>query len=484
MQFTAGAGGETLTYSSIVPPDQNGLIDLGSSSKFFGYLYVTSVESSTVTSTDLEANSSIKCVGQGAYLSVEDDTSTNGKVQIISEDSTNFTGYLNFIKNDTRQMYFGFDNALQFENGSNFTIKSDAQTYLSFIHDAVSANRKINVNVDLIPTTNAYDLGSFTNRFVQIHGTTINAFSAVSTDLITPYAGGNSTAVQIDGDFLPINPNGGGSATRKLGNGANLWDEVYAQNTQIQTSDKNMKKDITPITNALDFVRKLKPVQYKWKKNSHGRTHTGFIAQDVLQANPLGLSDNWSGYVDTGHGLGLRYGEFISINTKAIQELDSKLTKLVSGISTGTKVDLSLHTPNEEIIERIEALENKKPLETVVEEYDDSELKEELKLLKTEIIDLKIENKKQEDCISQLIADNMNLTEKLNMLMERFDKFVNDKPNVEMKIIDDSDILLSEGGGEDHAEMIETRLYTLETKVTKLSNKQSKLVTAINKLKK
>jgi hypothetical protein len=69
------------------------------------------------------------------------------------------------------------------------------------------------------------------------------------------------------------------------------------------------------------------------------------------------------------------------------------------------------------------------------------------------------------------------------MLLERFEKYVNDKPNVEMKIEDNSDILLSENGP-DHMEQIEERLHSVEQKVTKLSNKQSKLVTAVNKLKK
>ena len=484
MRFINGAGGETNTYSSIVPNNSDGLLNLGSASKYFGYLYATTVNCSNVVANDLEATSSLLVRGNGSYAEIADDNANNGKVQIISENSTNFTGYLNFIKNDVRQMYFGYDNALQFENGSNFTIKSNAQTYLSFIHDAVSANRKININVDLIPSSNAYDLGSFTNRFVQIHGTTINASSTVSTDLIAPYAGGSSTAVQIDGDFLPINPAGGGSGTRSLGNGANLWSEVYASNTTIQTSDKNMKKDITPITNALQFVRKLEPVQYKWKKNSHGRTHTGFISQQVLECNPLGLGDNWSGYVDTGHGLGLRYGEFISINTKAIQELDSKLTKLVSGISTGTKVDLNYHTDSSELVERIEALENKKPLETVVEECDHSEIETAIEFLKSQ-------NNKQNDIIQELVAENQNLSSenkeiknKLDLLYEQVQKLLQDKLNVEMKIVDESDVLLSEGGGEDHAEMIELRLHTLETKLTKVENKQRKITTIVNKLNK
>ena len=53
-----------------------------------------------------------------------------------------------------------------------------------------------------------------------------------------------------------------------------------------------------------------------------------------------------------------------------------------------------------------------------------------------------------------------------------------------MKIVDESDVLLSEGGGEDHAEMIELRLHTLETKLTKVENKQRKITTIVNKLNK
>jgi hypothetical protein len=231
MQFINGAGGEIQPYSSIVPPNSDGLLDIGSVSKPFGNVYTTDLTAfNTVYTADLEASVSIKAVGQGAFLSVEDDTSTNGKVQIISENSTNFTGYLNFIKNDTRQMYFGFDNALQFEDGSNFTIRSNLQTYLSFIHDANFANRKIEINVDLIPTSNAYDLGSATNRFSQIHGVTLNASLQLATNQIASYTG---SEVNLNGDFLPINPAGGGSGTRKLGNGQNLWSEVFAADGKI-----------------------------------------------------------------------------------------------------------------------------------------------------------------------------------------------------------------------------------------------------------
>jgi hypothetical protein len=321
----------------------------------------------------------------------------------------------------------------------------------------------------IVPAGNGQNaIGSSSRKFAQVNALAITASTQVNTSLIS-YTDVVNERVELNGHFRPAT-----NGNRTLGDGTNRWSEVFATNGTINTSDRNSKKNIKPITDALQFVRKLKPVSYVWKDGGK-RKHTGYIAQDVLESSPW--KDQWAGYVDTGNGLGLRYTEFVSVNTQAIKELDNKVSKLVNGITGETKVDFSLHTPNEEIMERLEELENKKPLETVVEEYDDSELKQQIK-------QLQIDNRKQEDCISQLISENMNLTEKLNMLMERFDKFVEDKPNVEMKIIDDSDILLSEGGGEDHAEMIESRLYTLETKVTKLSNKQTKLVTAVNKLKK
>jgi len=321
-------------------------------------------------------------------------------------------------------------------------------------------------------TTNSIGTGAF--RFGSINGMIVSAWTKVNTELIQHLGSG---IIELDGASIRPNTN----ATQNLGDATKRWAEVYATNGTINTSDRNSKKDIQLIKNALQFVRKLQPVQYKWIENSHGRTHTGFIAQDVLSANPLGLADNWAGYVDTGNGLGLRYSEFISVNTQAIKELDEKLKILAIRVNNSDgdiKVDLNYHTDSSEILERLEALEIYNRLEqngTIVEEYDDTELKEEIK-------NLKIENKKQEDCISQLIADNMILTDKLNMLMERLDKFVEDKPNVKLEVVEE-DQLLSENGA-DHMEQIEERLHSVEQKVNKLSNKQAKLITAVNKLKK
>jgi hypothetical protein len=63
----------------------------------------------------------------------------------------------------------------------------------------------------------------------------------------------------------------------------------------------------------------LTPVSYKYIDGTSDRTHTGFIAQDCENV----FCDNWAGFVKNDNDeYGLRYDEFTSINTRAIQELN------------------------------------------------------------------------------------------------------------------------------------------------------------------
>ena len=51
-------------------------------------------------------------------------------------------------------------------------------------------------------------------------------------------------------------------------------------------SDRKLKKDIRDIDSewANEFIDRLKPSSYRFKDNSYGKVHTGFIAQDVEKA--------------------------------------------------------------------------------------------------------------------------------------------------------------------------------------------------------
>lgn len=94
-------------------------------------------------------------------------------------------------------------------------------------------------------------------------------------------------------------------------------------------SDKNLKHNIKPISNALDTISKLEPVKFKWYPDVAGALpgdKYGFIAQDVQEVLPS--------IVNEQEYLTIEQNNIISINTAAIQALINKIEKLEEEIKT------------------------------------------------------------------------------------------------------------------------------------------------------
>jgi len=78
----------------------------------------------------------------------------------------------------------------------------------------------------------------------------------------------------------------------------------------------------------------LRPVTYRFKENTSNRLHIGFIAQEVKEAIlDSGLTTkDFAGYcqIDGNEGktYGLRYGEFVALNTYEIQKLKKRVSEL------------------------------------------------------------------------------------------------------------------------------------------------------------
>lgn len=159
--------------------------------------------------------------------------------------------------------------------------------------------------------------------------------------------------------------------TYSFGTSGKRATQVYAATATINTSDRNAKTDITETQLGLDFINKLKPVEYKYKVrqnvveqiqdgtqtieiapaeiNEKGevikkaevqeipvykevvtslpgvRTHLGLIAQDVEEC--LGGRDIAIVTKDE-NGYGLRYEELIAPLIKAVQELSAEVAEL------------------------------------------------------------------------------------------------------------------------------------------------------------
>ena len=115
-----------------------------------------------------------------------------------------------------------------------------------------------------------------------------------------------------------------------LGKSGARFDDVYATNGTIQTSDSRLKESISDSALGLSFLNELRPVQFKFKDKA--RRHYGLVAQEVEQVlSDSGISTtDFAPLIHDGDSdrYGMRYSEFTSILIKAVQELSKEIEEL------------------------------------------------------------------------------------------------------------------------------------------------------------
>lgn len=96
--------------------------------------------------------------------------------------------------------------------------------------------------------------------------------------------------------------------------------------TVVNASDRNLKRDISPLSANLDALLRLKPSSYAWKSDPDD-THRsyGFIAQDVQDVLPELVSHTMEG------DLALDYTGFIPVIVGGVQELEARVATIESG---------------------------------------------------------------------------------------------------------------------------------------------------------
>jgi hypothetical protein len=117
------------------------------------------------------------------------------------------------------------------------------------------------------------------------NGTTVGSIESFAGTYIIIRSGGD--VLYIDDNVQAYSDN-----TWDMGGPSNRWDDVYATNGTIQTSDRNEKQDIEELSDAekrVAVVAKGLMRKFRWKdkvaeKGDNARTHFGIIAQDLQDA--------------------------------------------------------------------------------------------------------------------------------------------------------------------------------------------------------
>lgn len=138
---------------------------------------------------------------------------------------------------------------------------------------------------------------------------------------------GGAFEITASGDIRPDTDN-----LRDLGTATFRWDDVFATNGVIQTSDRRSKRDIKSLSYGLDELMKLRPVTYKWKKDPDKGDQVGLIAQEVQKVLKEIVYDPKEDLVADEDGnmvrlknaeelrLGISYSALIPVIIKSIQE--------------------------------------------------------------------------------------------------------------------------------------------------------------------
>jgi hypothetical protein len=184
--------------------------------------------------------------------------------------------------------------------------------------------------------------GSIVNFYKD--GTSVGSINAASTGGGSIIIGNDSSGIMFRGDltgsaFIPANPSTNAQVDNSLdiGHSAIRFDDIYATNGTIQTSDRNEKQDIEALTDAetrvavaaKGLLRKFRWQSAVEEKGDEARIHFGIIAQDLQDAftaegldagdYAMFISSTWTdddGVEQTR--LGVRYSELLAFIIAAI----------------------------------------------------------------------------------------------------------------------------------------------------------------------
>jgi hypothetical protein len=170
---------------------------------------------------------------------------------------------------------------------------------------------------------------------------------------------GGSNTIEAFGRIIPDS-----DGNRDLGSSGSRWQDVWATNGTIQTSDERDKEDIKPLNYGLQEVMSLKPVQFEWKDREEGRDYVGLVAQDVQDVVPEVVKSTNIKHMEDGtkkkvgtERLGLYYSHLVPVLVNAVKEQQNQIQQKEEKIQEQEEEIEKLKSEMEQIRSRLDDLE-------------------------------------------------------------------------------------------------------------------------------
>ena len=306
-----------------------------------GVLFEVSSTTSTFNSS-LNVNSALYCnslqIGtsttisnQGGYIEWNR-SNGGGELEITNQqgggsDNSIYLSSSDISNNRTRWFQF-YSGGITKQNGGNleFNIVPSATGDFSFGRYAASNFNVYNTGLQLSITSAGVSINYATISTLSanaIVSNTIRSLTGIRVDGWNPTTGYsvecfstlsvNSSASVNVGYNMIIKSSSGTTCGSIYNNGSNAIFSI--------SSDYRVKKEITPIIDALTLISKLKPCNYKYKSNNHQAD--GFIAHELQEVLPYAVVGEKDAVDNKGEMMvqGVDYSMLTPILTAGIQQL-------------------------------------------------------------------------------------------------------------------------------------------------------------------
>ena len=353
--FELQANGETVLLAT-----SDGLEIVGTVTANSGVFSNCTIDSTCTVNGTITANKI--CSNAGAYSSY----SATGDISFIGGTSVSTAQYIMRVtnaQNTSKKAYVCVYDVQGSMNAAMSTISYGSSGYLSTTSVSIVDTTVMISGESLIISApiSAYKTASFSGK-VAMNGGFTGRTSAASELRHTEYLGqngGNYAFLQFyrnsygsdflacslfhnydNTDFYIYSWNNGIAIGAASGNENTLVGTWYCNGSVINSSDRNAKNSIADIDEKYSLLfDALRPRMYKYNDGTSGRLHSGFVAQEVDEAaTAAGISRSEFAAVcisESGtkkESWGLRYEEFVALNTYEIQKLKARISELEAKI--------------------------------------------------------------------------------------------------------------------------------------------------------